>query len=136
MECKKCKECFSSMYYYNRHINRKTPCVKEEYDQQKKDEKTCKWCLEEYSRPCTLKIHMGKCKNKIWSKHIGIEIGQTKCLCCKLVEISQLNFYCGHIISEKDDGELTMENIKPICRACNSSTATMNMNEFILKYNF
>jgi hypothetical protein len=64
MECEKCKESFPSLYYYNRHINRKTPCIKEEYDQQKKDEKTCEWCCEEYSRPYTLKIHMAKCKKR------------------------------------------------------------------------
>jgi chromosome segregation ATPase len=75
-------------------------------------------------------------KNKVWSKHIGIEIGQTKCLCCKFVDISQLNFHCGHIISEKDGGELTMENLKPICGSCNASMGTMNMDEFIKKYKF
>jgi DNA repair exonuclease SbcCD ATPase subunit len=75
-------------------------------------------------------------KNKVWDKHIGIDIGQTKCLCCKITNISQLNFHCGHILSEKDGGELTMENLKPICGACNSSMGTMNMDEFILKYKF
>jgi 5-methylcytosine-specific restriction endonuclease McrA len=75
-------------------------------------------------------------KNKIWNKHVGIEIGQTKCLCCKLVDISQLNFQCGHIISEKHGGEMTMENLKPICGSCNSSMGTMNMDDFIQKYKF
>jgi chromosome segregation ATPase len=75
-------------------------------------------------------------KNKVWNKYIGIEIGQTKCLCCKLTDISQLNFHCGHIISEKDGGKITMENLKPICGSCNSSMGTMNMDEFILKYEF
>jgi uncharacterized coiled-coil protein SlyX len=75
-------------------------------------------------------------KNKVWNKYIGIEIGQTKCLCCKLTDISQLNFHCGHIISEKDGGELTMENLKPICGSCNLSMATMNMDEFMKKYKF
>jgi chromosome segregation ATPase len=75
-------------------------------------------------------------KNKVWNKYIGIEIGQTKCLCCKLTDISQLNFHCGHVISEKYGGELTMENLKPICGSCNSSMGTMNMDEFILKYKF
>jgi chromosome segregation ATPase len=75
-------------------------------------------------------------KNKVWDKYIGIDIGQTKCLCCKITNISQLNFHCGHIISEKDGGELTMDNLKPICGSCNSSMSTMNMDEFILKYKF
>jgi DNA repair exonuclease SbcCD ATPase subunit len=75
-------------------------------------------------------------KNKVWDKYIGIDIGQTKCLCCKITNISQLNFHCGHIISEKCGGELTMENLKPICGSCNGSMGTMNMDEFIHKYKF
>ena len=75
-------------------------------------------------------------KNKIWNKHIGIKIGQTKCLCCKFVYISQMNFQCGHIISEKDGGAMSVNNLKPICGPCNSSMGTMNMNEFIDKCNF
>jgi 5-methylcytosine-specific restriction endonuclease McrA len=75
-------------------------------------------------------------KQKIWNNWIGIEIGQTKCLCCKLNDISQGSFSCGHIIAEINGGELKMDNLKPICVSCNSSMGTRNMNEFIIKYGF
>ena len=73
---------------------------------------------------------------KVWNKWIGIKVGETKCLCCKLNDISQLNFNCGHIVAESKGGELKEDNLKPICQSCNSSMGTQNMNEFILKYGF
>ena len=56
-------------------------------------------------------------------------------MCCKSSKISQLNFHCGHIISDKKGGEITVDNLRPICNQCNSSMGTMNMNEFIKKHN-
>ena len=73
---------------------------------------------------------------KVWNKWIGEEVGKTKCLCCKLIDISPLNFTCGHIVAESKGGELKEDNLKPICQSCNSSMGTENMNEFILKYGF
>ncbi len=73
-------------------------------------------------------------KRKVWSKWIGENIGKTKCPCCKLTDITQLNFSCGHIDAEANGGSLTVENLRPICTSCNSSMGTQNMNEFIKKY--
>lgn len=75
-------------------------------------------------------------KQKVWNKWVGIEIGQTKCLCCKLHDISQGSFSCGHIIAEINGGELKMDNLKPICSSCNSSMGTQNMNDYMIKYGF
>lgn len=73
-------------------------------------------------------------KRNVWNKHIGEAIGKTLCLCCKLTEITQLNFSCGHIISEFNDGKLKLDNLKPICVSCNSSIGTKNMDDFIKEY--
>ena len=73
-------------------------------------------------------------KRNVWNKHIGEEIGKTLCLCCKLTDISQMNFSCGHIISENNGGEINLNNLKPICVSCNSSMGTKNMDEFIQNY--
>ena len=45
--------------------------------------------------------------------------------------ISPFNFECGHVISQKDGGKSTMENLRPICGRCNNSMGTRNMYEFI-----
>ncbi len=73
-------------------------------------------------------------KRKVWAAQIGEDIGKTKCLCCRLTDISQMNFHCGHIISEANGGEINVDNLRPICQSCNSSMGTVNMDVFMNKY--
>jgi 5-methylcytosine-specific restriction endonuclease McrA len=42
-----------------------------------------------------------------------------------------MNFVVGHIVSIKNGGETSLENLLPICTLCNSSMGTMNMDDFI-----
>ena len=72
-------------------------------------------------------------KRNVWNKYVGEYIGKTLCLCCKLTHITQMNFSCGHIISEFNGGTNKLNNLKPICVSCNSSIRTQNMDEFIIK---
>jgi 5-methylcytosine-specific restriction endonuclease McrA len=69
-------------------------------------------------------------KRLVWDAHIGNNVGKAKCLCCKDTDLTQLSFTCGHVISEANGGELTIENLLPICQHCNSSMYTLNMREF------
>ena len=75
-------------------------------------------------------------KRNVWHKYIGEDIGKAKCLCCKLADITQMSFHCGHIIAESKGGELSVNNLKPICQSCNSSMGTQNMDKYIEKYGF
>ena len=68
-------------------------------------------------------------------KHFDNSI-QGNCQCCKTEVISKNNFDCGHIISEKNGGNVHLDNLKPICRSCNSSMGRTNMNDFMIKYGF
>lgn len=70
----------------------------------------------------------------VWNTYIGEEIGRTKCLVCRHVDITQMNFHCGHVIAEACGGKTCVENLRPICATCNLSMRTMNMNEFSEKY--
>jgi len=72
-------------------------------------------------------------KRLVWHRWIGEEIGKTKCLCCNVTDINQMSFNCGHIIAESKGGETIVSNLKPICQNCNSSMASMNMDEFMKK---
>ena len=74
-------------------------------------------------------------KNTLWSLHFP-NVLEGKCKCCQTETITRNNFDCGHIISEKNGGEIKLENLKPICRACNSSMGVMNMNDYMKKYGF
>ncbi len=70
-------------------------------------------------------------KISVWNKHVGKDKGTTLCFCCKVNEISQMNFACGHVESEANGGTLDDENLRPICTTCNSSMGTENMREFM-----
>ena len=74
-------------------------------------------------------------KKIVWNKYIGENIGKHKCYCCRLTDITQISFHCGHVISESNGGKINIENLRPICQNCNSSMGTKNMDEFIIEYN-
>lgn len=57
------------------------------------------------------------------------------CMCCKREEITLGNFQAGHIVAHVNGGTNTLDNLVPICTLCNLSMGTMNLNDFIKKYN-
>ena len=69
-------------------------------------------------------------KKLVWDTWIGENLGITKCLCCKHQDIRQIEFHCGHVISEKFGGYTSVENLRPICAQCNLSMGSMNMKTF------
>lgn len=73
-------------------------------------------------------------KKKIWEKYIGKHIGSALCSVCNNNEITQMDFHCGHILSEADGGETCESNLKPVCAPCNLSMGRKNMNAFKKKY--
>ena len=70
----------------------------------------------------------------VWNHYIGEDIIKHKCLCCKKVTISNTTFDVGHVLSEKNGGSHEINNLRPICGACNHSMGTENMVEFVIKY--
>jgi 5-methylcytosine-specific restriction endonuclease McrA len=70
----------------------------------------------------------------IWNHYIGEDIIKHKCLCCKKVTISNTNFEVGHVLSEKNGGTHEINNLRPICFACNHSMGSENMIEFVVKF--
>jgi hypothetical protein len=71
----------------------------------------------------------------VWDYWIGLYVGKTKCLCCNMVDIMQGSFECGHIISRSNGGDMSVTNLKPICKTCNSSMNTQNMDDFMKQWN-
>jgi 5-methylcytosine-specific restriction endonuclease McrA len=72
-------------------------------------------------------------KNIVWHKYFETSLTGL-CQCCKVENISKAIFDAGHIISEKNGGQVILENLKPICKLCNSSMGKTNMDEFMKKY--
>ena len=70
----------------------------------------------------------------VWNHYIGENIIHHRCLCCKKVLISNTNYEVGHVLSEKNGGTHEINNLRPICFACNHSMGTENMIDFVVKY--
>jgi hypothetical protein len=72
-------------------------------------------------------------KNILWHKYFDTSLTGV-CQCCKVELISKAIFDAGHVISEKNGGQVVLENLKPICKLCNSSMGKTNMDDFMKKY--
>jgi hypothetical protein len=75
-------------------------------------------------------------KDLCWAKHVGDTVATTKCMCCGVHDIKMNNFHCGHVIPEAHGGQLSVDNLRPICAACNLSMGTENMNAFRIRCGF
>lgn len=74
-------------------------------------------------------------RKNVWETYMG-DVMNAKCYCCGIVEISAMNFECGHIIPESKGGNEDIDNLRPVCSSCNKSMGTQNMEDYIeLNYN-
>ena len=69
---------------------------------------------------------------RVWEKYIG-NVLYGYCYVCER-EIKIDSFEAGHIIAEKNGGEIHIDNLRPTCKPCNTSCSTMNMDEFKQKF--
>ncbi len=60
----------------------------------------------------------------VWEKRHTQIMGE--CFCCEK-DISVHDFECGHIVSVRDGGKNTLDNLEPICRQCNGHMGTVNL---------
>jgi 5-methylcytosine-specific restriction endonuclease McrA len=65
-------------------------------------------------------------KDMLWTRyHTSADVAQ--CPICTVKRIFPENFDAGHIIPESYGGETTLDNLRPICKTCNSSMGTTHM---------
>lgn len=70
----------------------------------------------------------------VWNTYIGKDNTTGKCLFCSSEDISHTNFECGHVKSRVNGGDVTVENLRPICGNCNKSIGGNDMDEFMDKF--
>jgi 5-methylcytosine-specific restriction endonuclease McrA len=68
--------------------------------------------------------------NKFYSSITEKDVNQIPCPCCSLTLIHPLDFECGHIISFRNGGVTTLDNLRPICKDCNTSMGSCNWDDF------
>jgi len=75
-----------------------------------------------------------KVKNDSWDKYIGNDVANVFCLVCNVTKINQKDFEAGHIIADSCGGSATIDNILPVCRACNTSMGSTEMSHYIKEH--
>jgi hypothetical protein len=64
-----------------------------------------------------------------WATHIGNRLDAI-CMCCEIAVITIADFHCAHVTAECLGGKATIDNLRPICAACNSGMRTRNLFEY------
>jgi hypothetical protein len=74
-------------------------------------------------------------RTAVWMRYMG-DICQGRCACCGFEKISRANYAVGHVQAESRGGTVHIDNLRPICTACNSAMGSMNMQAFMNKFGF
>lgn len=73
-------------------------------------------------------------RHKVWEQFNG-RLLDGKCFSCD-GKITFENFHAGHIISKKEGGKKTLDNLRPLCQSCNCSMGSEHMFEYIRRNQF
>jgi hypothetical protein len=71
--------------------------------------------------------------DSVWKKYMGNKT-EGRCYCCKLETITVFNFEVGHNKARIKGGSDDIENLRPICKTCNTSMATQSIESFRAKH--
>lgn len=120
--CPKCNKTYETQgKYYKRHVE------------------SCKGMLDEM--PTKKKRRQGitgEMRLAVWETWVG-QRTRAKCFCCWQADITQLSnyktFHAGHIISDHNGGETSIENMLPICRDCNMNMGAENWDDYVKRNN-
>jgi hypothetical protein len=77
-----------------------------------------------------------KIKTDCWDYWIGKDVAIAKCMCCELSDMRIIDFDCGHVLSKANGGLHHINNLRPICPACNKSMKKLHMAVFKFKYGY
>lgn len=74
-------------------------------------------------------------RTAVWNHYNG-QVYNALCYAGCGENISVHNFECGHVIADSLGGEISLDNLRPICGHCNRSMGNTNMEDFIEFYGF
>jgi len=72
-------------------------------------------------------------KDAVWKKYMRAKT-EGKCYCCRIEPISVFNFEVGHNKAKSKQGSDDIDNLRPICKGCNSSMKTQSIESFRAKH--
>lgn len=68
-------------------------------------------------------VNNSKMKGILWKEHFG-ESFKGKCYTCQEVIKYDIGWHMGHYLAKANGGDYTLENLVPMCSACNQSCGT------------
>jgi len=72
-------------------------------------------------------------KDAVWTKYIGMDKAEGRCYVCKR-PIHITDFEVGHNKAVSKGGSDRIQNLRPICRSCNTSMGTMSIETYKRRY--
>lgn len=124
-----------------------------------KQKHECKCCASFFPTKLLFKAHERKCvrmdidntisnsssirKRKLpsavrfslWNNTFGERVGFGTCYCCGR-EVTQQNFEAGHVQAKSKGGSDSLSNLRVLCRVCNNSMGSENLELFKTRYVF
>jgi hypothetical protein len=73
-------------------------------------------------------------QRRVWNTHVGINVALTRCMCCEEGEINNIKFAVGFLRDAHEGGTLKVDNLRPICEACDESIGLLSINEYASTY--
>lgn len=67
----------------------------------------------------------------VWDNYVCSFSTHTVCFANCYMMISKFNFELGYIISRKNDGKLSLPNLRPLCSSCHKKLGNKNMIQIL-----
>ena len=69
----------------------------------------------------------------VWNRYFGNSENGICPICNKQIKVGRNGFHCAHIISRANNGETTIDNLRPLCSDCNIDMGSLNWDDYIKK---
>jgi len=114
-ECPCCSVFFATKRLFNTHVKK---CTQMDIEVQQKKK---------------LKQIPSAVRFNLWNTTFGERCAFGPCHCCRR-EVTLQNFEAGHVVAKSQGGSDQISNLRVICRPCNRSMGSMNMDAYIEAY--
>lgn len=74
-------------------------------------------------------------RHYLWIRDYG-NVAESKCCCCGINVIFETTAEAGHIVAHAKGGSSELDNLKLICRTCNTDMGTEDMRDFMKRNNY
>jgi len=93
-----------------------------------KDRGKCSPCYKKENKDIYKQIS-SDLRNEVWDKYIGKDRAFAQCQNCQDIELDKTKiWHCSHIVAKAKGGELSADNLVPLCVDCNMKIGTSTVS--------